>query len=254
VRQRVKDLYERWQVWFFAPQYLSNHVARQTVIRAVTPYLHGIFLDLGAGAEPYREAFSSHVVRHIGLEYPPYYRHFPLHQTLAANCYGDGRALPFRGSSCDVAFASEVLSYIEQVDAVVGEIHRVLKPGGTFILTDRFLYPLRDDVVDAWRMTPLGFQQLLSRGGFDIEQTVSLGGFWITMALLVNLYLFKDLFRFDRLLQRDRVWSLHLLICASAFPFLILWCAAANLLCLALEKIHPVSRFSHGWLIIAKKG
>ncbi|MFQ5902390.1 MAG: class I SAM-dependent methyltransferase [Candidatus Binatia bacterium] len=240
-------------MWFCAPQYLSNRVGRRTVIEAVTPYLRGVLLDLGSGSKPYRNAFSPYVSQHIGLEYAPYYRYFSLHQTLSADCCGDGRALPFRTGSCDVAFASEVLSYIEQVDAVMAEVYRVLKPGGTLIVTEPFLYPLRDTVVDAWRMTPLSLHGLAVRSGFSVEQVVPLGGFWVTVALLGNLYLFKDLFRFDRLLLRKRVWSVHLLICVVVFPFLMAWCAVVNLLCLGLEKFHPVPRFAYGSLIIARK-
>lgn len=253
MRQRIRDLYERWQLWFCAPQYLSNHVARQIVVKAATPYLHGIFLDLGSGSKPFREAFSPYIVQHIGLEYPPYYRHFSLHQTLSADGCGDGRALPFRTCSFDVVFASQVLSYIEQLDGVLAEVHRVLKPGGTFIVIDSFLYPLRDNAVDTWRLTPLGLQGLAARSGFNVEQVIPLGGFWVTMALLGNLYLFKDLFRFDKLLQNSRIWSLHLLICAAVFPFLVAWCSVVNLLCLGLERVHPVPRFAHGTLIIARK-
>jgi len=253
MRQRIRDFYERLQSWFFAPQFLSNCVGRRAVIRAVTPYLHGTFLDLGSGSKPYKDAFAPYVVQHIGLEYPPYYRHFSLYQTLSADCYGDGRSLPFRNASCDVTFASEVFSYIEQVDAVLAEIYRVLKPGGTLIFTDCFVYPLRDSVVDTWRMTPLGFRNLLTRCNFDVELVVPLGGFWFTLAILGNHYLFKDLFRFDMLLHRGRVWSVHLLICMLAFPFLIIWCSFVNLICMALEKLHHAPRFAYGHLIVARK-
>ena len=165
----------------------------------------------------------------------------------------NSRSLPFKGSSCHVVFAAEVLSYIEEMDRVLREVHRVLKVGGVFVLTDCLVYPLRDTWVDTWRMTPLGLRALLRRLGFVVEKAVPLGGFWTTMSLLTNVYLFKDLFGFDRLLRPERPAVGRLLVCILTFPLLALWCALVNLLALGLDRFHRVDRFAYGYLIVARK-
>jgi len=45
---------------------------------------------------------------------------------------GDAEALPFGGAEFDVACCCDVLEHVDDVDRVVAEIARVLKPGGLF--------------------------------------------------------------------------------------------------------------------------
>jgi len=251
-RPPLRELYERWQAWFCSPQFISYAVARRTVLRNVIPYLHGVLLDLGAGAMPYRDSFAPYVARHVGLEYPPYYRGLGVEPT-SADCFGDGRALPLRDASCDIVVATEVLSYVDGFEETVAEVSRVLKPGGTFIVTDRLVYPLRDAMNDRCRLTPTGCRTVLKRCGFRVERVVPLSGFWGTIALLVNLYLFKDVFGYDRVLGGTSSDALRLALCSVALPFLVAWCGLVNCVCLALDRLHPVSRFTHGWLLIACK-
>ncbi|KWZ45191.1 hypothetical protein WS73_13325 [Burkholderia savannae] len=47
----------------------------------------------------------------------------------------DGVTIPLEDHSCDVFFTGECIEHVENTDAFLDEIHRVLKPGGTLILT-----------------------------------------------------------------------------------------------------------------------
>lgn len=49
---------------------------------------------------------------------------------------GDAGALPFADHSFDVVCCSDVLEHVDSPAAVIGEIARVLKPGGVFFKTD----------------------------------------------------------------------------------------------------------------------
>ena len=51
----------------------------------------------------------------------------------------DGR-LPFEGSHFDLVTSNQVLEHVDDLDAVLREIHRVLKPGGTVLS----IFPSRD--------------------------------------------------------------------------------------------------------------
>jgi 2-polyprenyl-6-hydroxyphenyl methylase/3-demethylubiquinone-9 3-methyltransferase len=46
---------------------------------------------------------------------------------------GSGEALPCEGSAFDAAYALDVLEHVDDVDRVIGEVGRVLKPGGIFV-------------------------------------------------------------------------------------------------------------------------
>ena len=54
--------------------------------------------------------------------------------------HADAAALPFPDSSFDTANCANAIHCLPDVDAALREIHRVLKPGGTFV-TNVLLYP-----------------------------------------------------------------------------------------------------------------
>lgn len=55
---------------------------------------------------------------------------------MSATHVPDTRAMPFAGESFDLAIANSVLEYVDpgQLDAVVGELHRVIRPGGLLLV------------------------------------------------------------------------------------------------------------------------
>lgn len=54
-----------------------------------------------------------------------------------ARCAGTLTALPFASSAFDGAFAVESLEHAVAVDAAVGELCRVVKPGGAIVIIDK---------------------------------------------------------------------------------------------------------------------
>ena len=109
--------------------------------------------------------------------------------------------LPFENESFDVAVFSEGLGYVENINAVLRELHRVLKPGGALVITMPNVFSLQsrlkfllngtfrwfphppysgeskaelsDVYRDPTRLTTLNFNLL--RSGFEIER-VQFGG------------------------------------------------------------------------------
>jgi SAM-dependent methyltransferase len=79
---------------------------------------------------------------------------------------------------------TEVLEHLPEPQKAVDEIFRVLKPGGTLLLTTRFLFPIHDAPHDYFRFTKYGLRYLLR--GFEIlkleEETDSVG----TLAVLLQ--------------------------------------------------------------------
>jgi SAM-dependent methyltransferase len=60
-------------------------------------------------------------------------------------CQADGRRMPYKDESFASAFSNSVLEHIPQIDPVLNEIKRVLRPGATFVFcgpNDRFLEAL----------------------------------------------------------------------------------------------------------------
>jgi SAM-dependent methyltransferase len=67
----------------------------------------------------------------------------------------DGQALPFADASCDAVLSTWTLCTIPDVDAALGEIRRVLRPGGALHFMEHGLAP--DERVRRWqrRLDPL---------------------------------------------------------------------------------------------------
>jgi len=56
---------------------------------------------------------------------------------------GDAGRLPFASESLDVAIAALLLSFVKDLEATLGEIARVLRPGGTLVASD--LHPVASE-------------------------------------------------------------------------------------------------------------
>jgi len=98
---------------------------------------------------------------------------------------GDAAALPFPDGSLDAAVSTQVLEYIEDVDAALRELRRVLRPAGRVVLVDTewdtLVWSARDlaraaRILEAWRphaphpSLPRTLAPRLRRAGFDVEE------------------------------------------------------------------------------------
>lgn len=75
----------------------------------------------------------------------------------------DGHALPFSDASLDAVIVEAVLEHVRDPLGVVGEIERVLKPGGYVCAAVPFLQGFHGSPEDYQRWTLAGFETLLAR-------------------------------------------------------------------------------------------
>lgn len=73
---------------------------------------------------------------------------------------GDAHKLLFGDSSFEFILCTEVLEHLHTPHQAVAEMRRVLKPGGTLILTTRFVFPIHDAPHDYFRYTRYGLGYL----------------------------------------------------------------------------------------------
>ena len=103
---------------------------------------------------------------------------------------GDLRRLDGVASdSYDCAIITQTLHFIDDLDAAIGEIKRVLKPGGTVLITTPFLQKLeRPEHPDYWRLTPYSMRYLFGKHfPSDHMEIRSWGNVLTGTALLVGL-------------------------------------------------------------------
>jgi ubiquinone/menaquinone biosynthesis C-methylase UbiE len=87
---------------------------------------------------------------------------------------GDITRIPFTSGTFDIATSFDVLQCIEEDTEAIAEMTRLLRPGGTAILTLAALDILRGDHAEAWnearRYTPRTARQLVERAGLEVER------------------------------------------------------------------------------------
>jgi SAM-dependent methyltransferase len=84
--------------------------------------------------------------------------------------------LPFDAAAFDTVLLSDVLEHIAEPDQLIGEIARILRPGGALILGVPFLYPIHEQPYDFHRYTQYKLEHFASKHGFAIVELGPVGG------------------------------------------------------------------------------
>jgi len=139
-----------------------------------------MILDVGGRLQPYRELLDDRIQRYISIDV----RRTPLVDVIAA-----GEGIPFAADTFDLILCTQVLEYIPEPRIVIAEIYRVLRPGGSLILSAPAAQP-RDADEERWRFHPAGLRELLAGYG-DVEvlpEGSSITGFFRTVNACANIF------------------------------------------------------------------
>jgi Methyltransferase domain len=135
-------------------------------------------LDVGGKGKPYACFFAGRVAHHYVLDVAPAY---------SVDVVGDACVMPFADASMDVVLITQVLEHIPEPIAVIGEIRRVLKPGGTLLLSVPSIFPQHGSPGDYWRYMPDGLHWILR--DFHNVKVEGEAGTVPGIFLVVNVYL-----------------------------------------------------------------
>jgi len=143
---------------------------------------------------PYKSivlAPPSRATTYIGLDLDPgilaNVHGTPIYNSCPDLIWG-GRKIPLPDNSVNVAMATEVLEHAPTPETILQEVWRVLVPGGLFFLTVPFLWPLHDVPHDEFRYTPFALTRLLSRAGFVDVSLKPTGGWDVSLAQMIGLW------------------------------------------------------------------
>jgi SAM-dependent methyltransferase len=161
------------------------YILRRSLYEAIkkfAPRVTGRTLDFGCGTKPYLDIFA-HTSEYIGLEYEGALS--PKNKPFVDVFY-DGKIFPFDAGSFDSVVAFEVLEHIFEPEATLSEIHRVLKPGGMFLMSAPFAWDEHSAPYDYARYTSFALHYLLPKMGFEVVEhrkttnyVEALGQLWI---------------------------------------------------------------------------
>lgn len=124
-------------------------------------YLVGTCLDIGCGDQPYRGLIES-----LGAKYESVDVEERTENVTYMSDIHDMSDVP--QEAFDSAICLEVLEHVSNPFVAVGEIAKLLKPGGVLILSVPHLSRVHEAPHDYFRYTRYGIQSVLESSGFEI--------------------------------------------------------------------------------------
>lgn len=186
------------------PNYFSRKEL-YTAIQNNSKYISGKVLDFGCGTKPYQKLFNADQYIGVEIDIPGEYKDKRI-------IYYDGKHIPFEDKAFDSLISSEVFEHVVNIDEIVKELNRVLKPGGNALITVPFVYPRHCWPNDYRRYTYEGIKNLLTSNGFEIVKCESNAGYIESIAELVNNYVFENI----KNKTVKKLLILHVNICGAA--------------------------------------
>ncbi len=138
-------------------------------------------VDVGAGDAPYRELF--HHADYVTIDWEHSIHEGARHSDIHASADN----LPLHDRSVDAVLMTEVLEHISTPDRALAEVARVLRPGGSLVLTVPFVWILHEMPNDFYRYTPSALRMLLEIAGFADIEISNRGDYFTTLAQLMQI-------------------------------------------------------------------
>jgi SAM-dependent methyltransferase len=136
-----------------------------------------IVLDVGGGAAPYRSVLDGGSDTWVVLEKDPDHAAELVEKGSGADyLVGAGEKIPLLDATCDIVVLTEVLEHCNRPQDVLGEIARVLKPGGLCIGTVPQYWHLHGWPSDYFRYTNHGLAYLAGESGLTVRRMQPKGG------------------------------------------------------------------------------
>ncbi len=191
-------------------------------------------LDLGSAVSPYQKWFPNRVSVDIDPK-------------SGADIICDAHELPVESESFSMILCTEMLEHMYNPKKAVDEMYRVLKPGGTLLLTTRFVYGLHDIPHDYFRFTKYGLRELFKE--FEIQAVYEETSNFETIAALLQRLVFQSRFKGGYIL--DKLLKVIVLILAKILATLnfLIKKQYGNI----QKSISEVNILASGYIIICKK-
>jgi SAM-dependent methyltransferase len=225
-------------------------------LRRAAPLARGRLLDVGCGDKPYESIFAPYVDSYVGVEHEATFAKTSASTRGRPDVYYDGKRLPFEDGSFDTVLSVEVLEHTPEPQGLVSEMARVLKRGGTLIVSAPFSFRLHEEPHDYFRYTPYGMREMLTRAGLTAVEQWTQGGLWSVTAHKLNTFLALRVGHLEALGQAlgkvgheasaasgPRLWTI---------PFVVPAMATLSAGARVLDRILPERVEAHGFTTIAR--
>ena len=174
---------------------MNNFRDTRAAVLHLTRYIAGKTVDYGAGSAKYKNLISPHTSEYIAFDMVP---------GKNIDVVGDALNPPFPDAHFDTVISTQMLEHVEKPWVVVQHIKRILKPGGTCIVTAPFLVPFHAYPHDYFRYTEQGLRSLFLHEGFTIEESGTYGN---TPSVLTEMARLSHFYTYDQRLNKKEKWG-----------------------------------------------
>ncbi|TXH56694.1 MAG: class I SAM-dependent methyltransferase [Bacteroidia bacterium] len=164
-------------------------------LKKEVPSFKGNVLDIGCGQSPYRFMLNPTITKYFGIDIIDAEKFDYDNSDITPF---NGKDIPFPDSTFDAILCTEVLEHVEHYQALVNEMHRVMKPGAIGIVTIPWSARFHYIPWDYFRYTPSALKSIF--GGFQEAKITNRG---TDLAVIGN----KVIVLFFRNLLPSQLWK-----------------------------------------------
>jgi SAM-dependent methyltransferase len=166
------------------------YIIRRGLFRAIAdiaPNIGGDILDFGCGSKPY-EALFNNAKSYIGVDIESSGHD---HKNSKVDFFYDGKQLPFPDEYFDAVVCFEVFEHIFNLEEVLAEIRRVLKPNGQLLLSVPFAWDEHEVPYDFARYTSYGITSIVTNAGFEQTKHIKTTTYVLAVFQIFIAYLYQ---------------------------------------------------------------
>lgn len=159
----------------------------QKSISSLAPNIKGDVLDFGCGSKPYESLFVN-AKSYVGVDIELSGHN---HKDSKVDYFYDGKKLPFNDASFDAIVCFEVLEHVFNIEEVLAEIYRVLKPNGQLLISIPFAWEEHEIPYDFARYTSFGITRILNINNFDVVKLIKTTTYILAVFQMLIAYLYQ---------------------------------------------------------------
>jgi SAM-dependent methyltransferase len=165
--------------------WLLTQLVAKAYQRHLPDHARGRLVDLGCGTVPLYGAYRPLVSEITCVDWSDHTgrtQHLDVAHDL-------NQALPLEDDRYDTAILSDVLEHIRRPEALLGEVARILAPGGRLLLNVPFFYWLHEQPHDYFRYSEHALRSFIEQAGLRLLALEGLGGAPEVLADVVGKHL-----------------------------------------------------------------
>jgi len=156
----------------FNPRYVSLYKLKNRTIEKIKELTQAnkqlLLADFGCGDMPYREVLEPMVGKYLGID-------LDLNPLAEHHIDFDSKTtLP--GNYADLVLSNQVLEHVDSPAGYLQEAYRILKPGGSMLISTHGYWFYHPTPNDYWRWTSAGLRRTIEMEGFQITSFFGIMG------------------------------------------------------------------------------